>query len=216
MKIRELENRLRVHAEIVKANMVVPFDLKGELKNMEEKSMEKPKDKIWIRKTLLVAAGLVLCMVTAIVTPMANSVKGFFKDITRIGGAITGTAYVNATSDIEMTALETNAENGKMILPLDITFKNKTEAPFPYIQEIAITDYQILNSSNKKILHCKNTLEESAKGTVIDGKVSVNIPIDEMLNKEETYIIQIETMYGLSKADAPLEIKGHWECAFKR
>ena len=43
MRISELENKLRKHAETTKSVMQPPFDLKEEIKNMEERTMSKPK-----------------------------------------------------------------------------------------------------------------------------------------------------------------------------
>ena len=216
MKMSELENRLKGHAQIAKSNIAAPFDLKTEIKDMEEKNMSRQTNKSWIRKPIAIAAVLALCIMTVTLTPIANSIKGFFKDIVRFDGAITGTEYTNATNDIKIDTLEINTENGQLILPLDITFENKTEAPFPYIQEIAVSEYKILDANNKEIAEKKNAVEESVKGTVSDGKVLVYVPLDENLKENETYFIQIDKMYGLSKADAPLHITGTWKCEFTR
>ena len=216
MKMSELENRLKGHSQIAKSNIAAPFDLKTEIKNMEEKNMSRQTNKSWIRKTVAIAAVLALCIMTVTLTPIANSLKGFFKDITRFDGAITGTEYTNATNDIKIDTLEINTENGQILLPLDITFETKTEAPFPYIQEIAIAEYKILDNEHKEITKIKTDADESVKGTVTDGKILVNIPLDNKLKENETYFIQIDKMYGLSKADAPLHITGTWKCEFTR
>jgi len=149
-------------------------------------------------------------------TPIANSIKGFFKDITRFDGAITGTEYTNATNDIKIETFEIETENGKILLPVEVIFENKTEAPFPYIREIAVAEYRILDSDNKEIAKMKTAATESVKGNVTDGKALVNIPLDDNMRNNETYFIQIDKMYGLSKADAPLHITGTWKCEFTR
>ena len=56
----------------------------------------------------------------------------------------------------------------------------------------------------------------TGKGTVTDGKALVKIPLDKKLKENETYYIQIDKIYGLSKADAPLHITGMWKCEFTR
>ncbi len=87
------------------------------------------------------------------------------------------------------------------------TFENITEAPFPYIQEIAIAEYKILDSNNKEIIKTKLSAEDGDKGTVSNGKVLVNLSLnDSKFKSGEEYTIAIEKMYGLSKADAPLHI----------
>lgn len=216
MRMSELENRLKGHAQKAKSNIAAPFDLKTEIKNMEEKNMSRQTNKSWIRKPIAIAAVLALCIMTVTLTPIANSIKGFFKDITRFDGAITGTEYANATNDIKIDTLEITTQDGKTVLPIDITFENKTEAPFPYIQEISVAEYKILDNNNKELAKVKVAADEGTKGIVTDGKVLVNIPLDNGLKKNETYFIQIDKMYGLSKADAPLHITGTWKCEFTK
>ena len=213
MRISELENKLRKHAETTKSVMQAPFDLKEEIKNMEERTMSKPK--ITIKRALALVAVLALCLVTVCMTPLASSIKGFFSDIIRFDGAITGTQYENATNDIKVDVLETTSENGNVIIPVELTFENPTEAPFPYIQEVAISEYKILDSNNKEIIKTKLSAEDGDKGTVSDGKVLVNLSLNASKFKSgDEYTIAIEKMYGLSKADAPLHITGRWECKF--
>ncbi len=215
MKMSELENRLKNHANTTKNIMQAPFDLKEQIKNMEERTMSKPK--ITMRRTLAIAAVLALCIVTVCMTPLASSIRGFFSDIVRFDGAITGTQYENATNDIKVDVLELTTENGNVIIPVELTFKNPTEAPFPYIREVAISEYKILDSGNKGIIKTKLSAEDGDKGAVTDGKVLVNLSLnDAKLKSGEEYTIVIEKMYGLSKADTPLHITGTWKCNFIR
>ena len=215
MRISELENKLRKHAKTTKSVMQPPFDLNEEIKNMEVHTMSKPK--ITMKRTLALVAVLALCIITVTMTPLANSIKGFFSDIVRFDGAITGTKYENATNDIKVDVLELTSENGNVIIPLDLTFENPTEAPFPYIQEVAISEYKIFDNNNKEIIKTKVSAEDGDKGTVSDGKVLVNLSLnDAKLKSGEEYTIVIEKMYGLSKADAPLHITGTWECNFTK
>ena len=215
MRISELENKLRKHAETTKSVMQAPFDLNEEIKNMEVHTMSKPK--ITMKRTLAIVAVLALCIITVTMTPLANSIKGFFSDIVRFDGAITGTKYENATNDIKVDVLELTLENENVIIPLDLTFENPTEAPFPYIQEVVVSEYKILDSNNKEIIKTKLSAEDGDKGTVSDGKVLVNLSLnDAKLKSGEEYTIIIEKMYGLAKADAPLHITGTWKCNFIR
>lgn len=215
MKIFELENKLRKHAEITKSIMQPPFDLNEEIKDMEVNTMSKPK--ITIKRTIALVAVLALCIVTVAMTPLANSFKGFFSDIVRFDGAITGTKYENATGDIKVDVLDLTSENGNVIIPLDLTFKYPAKAPFPYIQEVAVSEYKIFDSNNKEVIKTKLPAEDGDKGTVSNGKVLVNLYLnDAKLESREEYTIVIEKMYGLSKADAPLHITGTWECSFTR
>ena len=215
MKMSEFENRLRNHANTTKKIMQAPFDLKEEIKNMEERTMSKPK--FTIKRTLAIAAVLALCLVVVCMTPLASSIKGFFSDIVRFDGAITGTQYENATNDIKVDVLEVTSENGNVIIPLELSFENPTEAPFPYIQEVAVSEYKIVDSNDKEIIKTKLSAEDGDKGTVSDGKVLVNLSLnDAKLKSGEKYTIVIDKMYGLAKADAPLHITGTWKCNFIR
>ena len=215
MRISELENKLRKHAETTKSVMQAPFDLNGEIKNMEVHTMSKPK--ITMKRTLAIAAVLALCIITVTMTPLANSIKGFFSDIVRFDGAITGTQYENATNDIKVDVLDVTSENGNVIIPLELSFENPTEAPFPYIQEVAVSEYKIVDSNNKDIIKTKVSAEDGEKGTINNGKVLVNLSLnDAKLKSGEEYTIVIDKMYGLAKADAPLHITGTWRCNFIR
>ncbi len=216
MRISELENKLRRHAVITKSVMQAPFDLNEEIKNMEVHAMSKPKS-IILKRSIAIAAVLALCIITVTMTPLANPIKGFFSDIIRFDGAIIGTQYENATHDIKVDVLELTTDDGNVIIPLDLTFENPTEAPFPYIQEVAVAEYKILDSNNKEIIKTKFSAEDGEKGTVSDGKVFVNLSLNDAKFKSgENYTIVIKKMYGLSKADAPLHITGTWECQFKK
>lgn len=215
MRISELENKLRKHAETTKSVMQAPFDLKEEIKNMEERTMSKPK--FTIKRTMAIAAVLALCLVVVCMTPLASSIKGFFSDIVRFDGAITGTNYENATNDIKVDVLELTSENGNLNIPLGLTIQNPTEAPFPYIQEIAVSEYKILDNNNKEIVKTKLSAEDGDKGIISDGKVLIILSLDsKKIKSGEEYTIVIEKMYGLAKADAPLHITGTWKCNFIR
>ncbi len=212
MKISELEKRLKNHAEIVKNNMKLPRE-SDNIRYVNERRNKRTGN--ILKKTVLIAAVLMLCIVTVTMTPLAKSIKGFFSDIVRFDGAITGTKYENATEEIEVRISEVTPENGNAVVRLNLTFENPTEAPFPYIQELSVSEYEILDSNNKEVIKARLSYEEGDKGAVSEGKVSVNLYLkDTMLKSGEEYKVIIEKMYGHSKADAPLHITGRWECEF--
>ena len=103
MRISELEIKLRKHAKTTKSVMQAPFDLNEEIKNMEERTMSKPK--FTIQRTMAIAAVLTLCLVIVCMSPLASSIRGFFRDIVLFDGAITGTQYENATNEIIVNAM---------------------------------------------------------------------------------------------------------------
>ena len=157
MKITELEERMKGHAKITKSIISAPFDLKTELNKVEGKNMSKPRNITWLRKVSTVAAVVTVCAITVV---SAGTIKGMFKDVKRWDGAVIDTEYVNATNDIEMNISETNDE----YISLDINFENPNEAPFVFLQEVAITDYKILDNNNKEVLEVNSTVENGIKG----------------------------------------------------
>ena len=54
------------------------------------------------------------------------------------------------------------------------------EALFPYIQEVAVSEYKILDNNNKEIIKTKVFAEEGDKGTVCAGKVFVNLSLNDV------------------------------------
>ena len=113
--------------------------------------------------------------------------------------------------------MDVTSENGNVIIPLELSFENPTDAPFPYIQEVAVSEYKIVDSNNKDIIKTKVSAEDGEKGTINNVKVLVNLSLnDAKLKSGEEYTIVIDKMYGLAKADAPLHITGTWRCNFIR
>ena len=209
MKITELEERMKGHAKITKSIISAPFDLKTEINKVEGKNMSKPKNIIWLRRASTVAAVVTICAVTVV---SAGAIKGMFKDVKRWDGAVIGTEYVNATNDIEMNISETKDE----YISLDINFENPNEAPFAFIQEVAITDYKVLDNNDKEVLEVNSTVENGIKGNVENGRILLELPTNDKLNSNQNYKLVVNTIYGLAKADQPLKITGTWECEFSR
>lgn len=216
MRISELENRLRKHAETTKSVLHTPFELSEEIKNMEVNAMRKAKSEIAIKRILVIAVVLAVLIITVTITPFANTIKGFFSDITRFDGAVTGTKYENSTNEIDVEISEISSKS-EMVVTLDLTFKNPKGAPFAYIDEVAVAEYKIFDSDNNEIVKIKYSEGDGEKGTVCDGKVMIDLTLnDTQFIQGEEYTIVIEKFYGLAKADAPLHITGSWKCNFKR
>ena len=209
MKITELEERMKGHAKITKSIISAPFDLKTELNKVEGKNMSKPRNITWLRKVSTVAAVVTVCAITVV---SAGTIKGMFKDVKRWDGAVIGTEYVNATNDIEMNISETKDE----YISLDINFENPNEAPFVFLQEVAITDYKIFDNNDKEVLEVNSTFENGIKGNVENGRILLELPTNDKLNSNQNYKLVVNTIYGLAKAEQPLKITGTWKCEFTR
>ena len=209
MKITELEERMKGHAKITKSIISAPFDLKTELNKVEGKNMSKPRNITWLRKVSTVAAVVTICAITVV---SAGAIKGMFKDVKRWDGAVIDTEYVNATNDIEMNISETKDE----YVTLNITFENQNEAPFRFLEELAITEYTIIDNNDKEVVEVNSTVENGIKGNIENGRILLELPTNNKLNNDQNYKLVIDTVYGLKKADQPLKITGTWECEFTR
>lgn len=214
MDLNELENRLRGHAQNTIEKIESPFNLKMEINKMERNEMNKSKNITWIKRLATIAAIVCLCIVTV---AMANPEKGFFKDVQRFDGAIVGTEYVNAQNDVTFKVIKDEDEEGNVAINVEMEFVNKETAPFAYIQEIAIPEYKVVNEKGEEIVSVKNILEDAEKATVEDGKVSMQLLVSKnklLQTTNEIYFIEIESIYGLAKAEQPLKINGGWNLKF--
>lgn len=212
MNLNKLEERLKGHAKITKSVITTPFNLKNELNKLEEKNMNKFKNITWLKRIATTAAVLAICAVTVV---SAGGLKGYFKDIKNFSGAIVGIEYLNATNEIKFDVLEANDEH----ITLKANFTNPNEAPFASIftQELAVTEYKILDKNDKEILTVNSDIEDAITTAIDSEEILIKLPIaDTSLNINDTYTLEISTIYGLSKADQPLKITGDWKCEFKR
>ena len=173
--------------------------------------------RVWHRTAI--AAAVLLCVITACfcIPSVAVPLEGFFQDITRrLDGAVIGTEYENATQEIKIEASAAVKENGKIMIPLEITFLEMGEKePYIYLTEgaAALGDYWVTDASGKEI--CSASGQQEATGLLEDGKAALMQPIAaETLLEGTEYILVVESVYGLQKAEQPLEMKGHWECGF--
>lgn len=179
---------------------------------------KKPVRWVWRWKTTAVAAVALCCMLSVcFYMPMAaSSVKGYFRDIVRWwDGAVTGVEYENAAQEINIEASAVVIRDGKLMIPLKVRFMEmETKEPYHYLEggEIALGDYQILDDDGNGLYtacgmqpaagQCKNKTAEWMQPAGV-----------ETLSKGKTYRLVITSIYGLQKAEQPVKIKGHWECA---
>ena len=157
------------------------------------------------KRKLVLAASLALCLCLTGVTALAVSGKldGFFKDITRMDGAVIGTSYEQATDEIEVN-LNAAADE----LQLNIKMLYPDEVPYTTFDEFGISSYQIQNKNGEMILADGATELIKADKEIM----AFAIPADELPDGE--YTLTIASFVGASKADQPLELHGNWECDF--
>ena len=188
---------------------------------MEENTMKMTKTKKGntinrMGRLAATAAVLAICFCVLNNTSMATGVKGFFKDVTRFDGAVVGTEYVQATEEIDVCIVTAAREQEKLLLSMEITFLNEAELPFRDIEELNLGKVQIVDKAGEKMVEITEEHIKSAIGTVSNGKAVINILVTEgEFHSGEEYTLVINSVYGSKKADAPLEMKGNWECAFQ-
>ena len=168
----------------------------------EKKSMNK-----MFKKPMVAVASFALCVCLMGVTALAatGKLEGYFRDIKRWDGAVIGTAYEQATDEVELNIVEVSDK-----LVVEITMVNFKEAPYSFFEMFGIKNYKIVDANGKVIVENEN-LEMSA---IANNKVLVNVPLDDVGNGEYTLIVS--ELVGGSKADQPLGLAGTWECSFRR
>ena len=168
----------------------------------EKKSMNK-----MFKKPMVAVASFALCVCLMGVTALAatGKLEGYFRDIKRWDGAVVGTAYEQATDEVELNIVEVSDK-----LVVEITMVNFKEAPYSFFEMFGIKNYKIVDANGKVTVENEN-LEMSA---IANNKVLVNVPLDDVGNGEYTLIVS--ELVGGSKADQPLGLAGTWECSFRR
>ena len=152
-----------------------------------------------------VAAAVTLCLGLGGVTAMAagGKLEGFFADVTRWDGAVVGTTYEQATEEIEVSAVV----NGDRLIVEAVLLK-ANEAPYAFIDSLGVQVYSVEDEDG-------NVVEKGdslVTGIMTDGKVLVELPLDEL--ESGSYKLVITEFTGEAKAEQPLPIKGYWMCEF--
>lgn len=180
-------------------------------KEMRGNQKRKPYFKVFVSAVAIFV--LLFGLMAASDSGLATSIRGFFQDITNWQGTVTGTEYKQATEeiDIQVGEIRKNQEN-QFLLPLTITLKKPEEPPYMETEEITLGAFNIINQSGKEI---KAELIQYQTEPVSNGIFEVGLLLDkELLEPNNTYTLQISSVFSHKKADAPLEIKGEWQTEF--
>ena len=194
-KIREIEMPEDMQARIMK-----------KCRNMEDEDMSK-NTKHTFKRPMVAVASLALCFCLTGVTALAatGKLQGFFRDITGWNGAVIGTAYEQATEEIELTVAHVSDN-----LTVAINMVNPDVAPYRFLETFGLESYRIVDRNGNVVVEGDRTeLTE-----VVDGQVNVAIPLERVPAGE--YKLIVAEMVGGSKADQPLVISGNWECDFAK
>ena len=152
------------------------------------------------KKVVSIAAVIALCLCASVA---AANHFGAFRDITSWTGAVTGTEYVQATNEIDVSA---TVEQG--VLTITAVFLSPDTAPYREEESLRIGRYQIVNASGKVVADS----EGDAFVEIVDGVAVMPLSLDG--TDRGTYTLRIHSFVGSKKADQPLNISGDWECVF--
>ena len=164
----------------------------------EEFTMKKRNHHFFL-KPIAIAAVLTLCMAAA----GAAGHFGMFRDITDWTGAVTGTEYVQATNDIQLSASATGDE-----LSVTVTLLTPDAVPYSELDTMGIGSYKIVDQNGNVVFNGEN----SDFSLIVDGKVNISISLNGIENG--SYKLVVDTFSGAKKADNILRISGSWECEF--
>ncbi len=180
------------------------FMVKNIAAGTNKQKTRKSSGRKWTR-IATVAAAVTLCLGLGGITVMAASGKldGFFADVTRWDGAVVGTTYEQATEEIAVSAVVSGDS-----LIVDAILLKAGEAPYAYVEGFGVQKYQIVDAKGDVV--AEGTSSEADE--ITDGKVSVEIPLDEL--ESGSYTLIITEFVGTAKAEQDLPIKGYWECEF--
>lgn len=167
--------------------------------------MKTNRNNTFFRKPAALFVAVALCLslsVTALAT--TGVLTGYFRDITNWNGAVVGTAYEQATDEINMSV----TVNGGELTAL-ATFSIPREFPYREIEKLGIAAYRIVDANGKIV---KEGAAESTE--VINGQTAVSIKLDDI--DSGSYKLIVTAFVGEKKAEQPLNLNGNWECAFTK
>ena len=144
-------------------------------------------------KRLTAVAAAAVCVLTLSLPSIADGIRGFFSDIIRWDGAITGTAYTPGEDEILLSVSDGT---------LEIAFGLPEEIPFRLLEHLRI-DACILSSDGSETLF-------TGEAEIIGG--TAKFPLPNL--PDGSYTLTVDSLKGLSKADAPLEIRKVWNVTF--
>lgn len=157
------------------------------------------------KKPLVVAAALAVCLCLTGITALATTGKGFFQDIKRFDGAITGQTYQNATDEILVyAAMDEN------VLTVTVEMVKIEIVPYREIEVLELRNYRVYDASGNVVM--ENTVPENV--VTENNQIKFQIPADGLA--EGNYKLELDVLSGSKKAEQDLLIYGGWECEFTK
>lgn len=212
-KLDAIEIPKNLHERCLEGVMKAKAEMDTSLYEQKLERRRKKEDKKYMKKMVVAAAVMLVCVLAVGNTTMADGIKGMFKDITRFDGAATGSEYINATDEVSITTGEVAVSETEVLLPMEIHFLNPQTAPFSEIEWVEIDTFEILNADGEVVIS-EEDINVVSSVNAGDAKLTLNVDADKLVGNE-IYTLVIESFEGCKKADAPLPIKGEWECTFE-
>lgn len=176
-----------------------------EMESEKEQKIMKKKTIVKFKKPLVVAAAFAVCLCLTGITAMATTGKGFFQDIKRFDGAITGQTYQNATEEVLVyAAVEAD------VLTVTVDMVKYEVAPYSEIEVLKLKNYRVLDAAGRVVM--ENAVPENV--VTENNQVKFQIPAKELT--EGTYKLELDVLSGSKKAEQDLLIYGEWECEFTK
>lgn len=172
----------------------------------EQENYNMKKNKFTnMKKPLVAAAALAVCLGLTGITVMATTEKGFFKDIKRFDGAITGQTYHNATDEVLVyAAVEED------VLEVTVEMVKIEIVPYREIEVLELKKYRVYDGNGTVVM--EDVVPENA--VMENNQIKFEIPAEEL--EEGTYKLELDVLSGSKKADQDLLIYGGWECEFTK
>lgn len=193
-----------------------PKALAGKVMNMTNQNENNAS---FIKKMAVTAASLIALFIGSNAVALAATgntwVSGFFKDVTRWDSAVIGTEYVTTPEEIVITVSDRIIEDDHVIIPITVQFNDTENAPFNCLEELALGNVFLTDSTGKEIPLQINA-SEPTYSDIVSGitQLRLTLPTNQLEQGAE-YSLHIESLYGYKKADAPLLISGDWNCPVK-
>ncbi len=181
--------------------ITAPSALVGKVMDMTNKNKAKTVN---VKKVAIIAAAVMAIIATTGAAVYAATDGGFFKDVTNMFGAVTGTEYLNATNEVSVSVSDD--------MTVTVTFNTPDVAPYSAISEIKLGDYKIVDKNGNEVA---NVTGGNAVAQITNGMAELPVEVSlGALVKGDSYTLIVESFFGLSKADAPIEIMGEWHADF--
>lgn len=178
----------------------LPEDAYGRICQNMKRRKEHTVMKKQYRKPLTIAAALVLCLTLPLGAAAAGRL-GHFRDILGWNGAIVGTAYDNATDEIEVTA---KAEGDNLLVTVRLLMPEK--APYREVEALALGSCYFTDEAGDRIAELSGTDALPLLGNTLTFQLGLI---------EDAHTLHIESFVGSKKAEQDLVISGDWEISLK-